>query len=337
MKKMLLLATGGTIASVPMESGVAPSFDAERLLSFVTEQIKNSCQIYAQAILNVDSVNMNPQLVLEIAQTIFDNYHDFDGFVITHGTDSMAYTAALLTYTLQNLQKPVVLTGSQVPMGALHTDAIKNLADAIKFATEDIAGVFVVFDGKLINGTRANKFKTRSKNAFRSVNYPYVAEVRSGKIAYNQQVLGSLTGDRTKTPELKKSLCTNILLLKLYPGMNVTIFNYLKTVYKGIILESFGAGAVPCEDDRFNVAAKISELWDAGTIVVLTTQCFEDGVHLGEYKVGKALCKNKLILAQDMSTEALVAKLMWALGNLDSNYAIKKFMEAPVFGDITAP
>jgi L-asparaginase len=314
MKKILLIATGGTIASSKKEHGVEPSFGAEGLLEFVSYD-KSACDIHSKLIMNIDSVNMNPGLVAKIAQTIYESYNDYDGFVITHGTDTLGHTSALLTYMLRNIKKPVILTGSQIPIGSPDTDATRNLSEALRFSLEDIWGVFVAFDGKLINGTRVNKFRTKSKDAFRSVNYPYAAHIESGEIAFNKEVIIELKAGMDEPFALKTALCTNILIIKLYPGMDNKIFDYLKKEYKGIIIESFGTGAVPCEGGNYDVAARIRELLDEGVSVAVTTQCFEEGVNLGEYKVGRELARNKIILVRDMATEAVASKLMWALGN----------------------
>ncbi|MCG8499533.1 MAG: asparaginase [Firmicutes bacterium] len=331
MKNILLIATGGTIASLATDNGLKPFFDAEGLLSFIPE-IKEMCHIAGEIIMNIDSSNMNPYLMAEVAETIYNRYHEYDGFVVMHGTDTMGYTSAALTYMLQNIKKPVVVTGSQIVIGKLYTDAKKNLHDAIKFSIEGLPGIFVAFDGKIINGTRAVKIRTRSMNAFESVNYPYIAEIKLGRVIYHKDIQDIFPVDTSKPFKLQTSLCTDIFLLKLYPGIKPDLFDYLKKKYKGVIIETFGIGGIPCKGD--NILAKVKELVDAGLVVVITTQCLQEGVELGIYEVGHELAKNAVICARDMNTEAIVAKLMWALGNFDNLKDVKEFFETPVSGDM---
>ncbi|MCX8047978.1 MAG: asparaginase, partial [Anoxybacillus gonensis] len=164
MKNILLLATGGTIASVPSEEGLTPKLTAEELTSYIT--IDNQpYRLHSQILMNIDSTNMQPEHWRDIAEAIYTHYDQYDGFVVTHGTDTMAYTAAALSYMIQNSHKPIVLTGSQVPIGFPKTDAKKNIRDALRFACEDVGGVFVVFDGRVILGTRAVKMRTKSYDA----------------------------------------------------------------------------------------------------------------------------------------------------------------------------
>lgn len=333
MKRILLIATGGTIASSESGHGLSPSFDAEGLLALIPE-IKDMCDVSGKLIMNIDSTNMNPDLMAKIAETIYENYHDYDGVVVTHGTDTMGYTSAALSYMLQNINKTVVLTGSQLTIEALYTDAKKNISDAIRFAIEGMPGVFVAFDGKIINGTRAKKIRTRSMNAFESINAANVAEIKLGKITFNKDVFNTLKVDASKPFKLQTSMCTDVMVVKLFPGITPDIFDFLKDHYKGVIIESFGIGGIPSQDN--NILAKVTDLIAAGVVVVITTQCLEEGIDLGIYEVGQELAKNAVVCAGDMNIEAIVTKLMWALGNLKSVDDIKCYLGTPLFGDIGA-
>ncbi|WHH58866.1 asparaginase [Petroclostridium sp. X23] len=333
MKKILLVATGGTIASSESEHGLSPSFDAEGLLALVPE-IKDICDISGKLIMNIDSTNMSPNMMIKIAQTIYENYHEYDGFVVTHGTDTMGYTSAALSYMLQNIKKTVVVTGSQIAIGALYTDAKKNISDAIRFAIEGMPGIFVAFDGKIINGTRAKKIRTRSMNAFESINSPYVAEIKLGKVTFNKDIHEIIKVDASKPFKLQTSLCTDIMVIKLFTGIKPDIFDFVKNHYKGVIIESFGIGGIPSQE--YNIVEKVKELIESGVVVVITTQCLEEGIDLGIYEVGQELAKNAVICAGDMNIEAIIAKLMWALGNFENMDDIKYFIETPVLGDISA-
>lgn len=334
-KKILMIATGGTIASSETENGLTPSIDAQQLLTFMPE-IEQLCDLSGISIMNVDSTNVNPKLMIKIAKTVYENYDDYDGFVVTHGTDTMGYTAAGLTYMLQNIKKPVVVTGSQIAIGALYTDAKKNLSDAIRFASEDILGIFVAFDGKIINGTHAVKLKTRSTDSFNSINFPTVADIKLGKITYNNALRysdqwGKFELHALKPFKLKIDLCEEVFLLKVYPGIKPDIFDYIKENYKGVIIESFGIGGIPNSD--YNIVTKIQELIEDGIAVVITTQCLYEGIDLDIYAVGQALAKYKVIYAGDMTTEAILMKLMWALGNYNRIEDIKRFIETSFFAD----
>ena len=182
MKKILLIATGGTIASLHTTDGLAPKITSNDLVKYVPE-IKNYCNVDTIQILNIDSTNIQPEYWILITETIEKNYDKYDGFVITHGTDTMAYTSSALSYFIQNSQKPIVITGSQKSIEAEITDARKNLLDSFRFACEDeVAGVYVVFDGKAIIGTRAKKTRSKSYSAFDSINFPVAAFIEDHRI-----------------------------------------------------------------------------------------------------------------------------------------------------------
>ena len=337
-KKIRILATGGTIACASTDNGLQPYYDVDDLLKCV-QPVNTRYSISGKMVMNIDSSNMTPQYWLTIARAIAADYDEFDGFVITHGTDTMAYTAAALTYILEGLRKPVVITGSQYSMMDSETDAIQNLGDALLFASEEIQGVFILFDGKLINGTRAIKTKTKSYDAFKSVNYPPVAAVKHSKISYNQSVCNHFKkkpcNRQDKLPSLLPAshIEENIFVLKLFPGLDPSIFDYLKTRMKGIVIESYGTGGVSSE--ILDIASKVHQLTEAGVAVVVTTQCLLEGVNLQLYKVGRSLPLDKIIYGKDMNTEALVPKLMWALGKTGDPAEVKLLVETSVQDDIS--
>ena len=337
-KNILILATGGTIVCADTDNGLLPHYSIEDVLECVLPINKYHC-ISGKMVMNIDSSNMTPKYWLIIAQAIEANYEEYDGIVITHGTDTMAYTAAALTYILQKLGKPVIITGSQYSMMDSETDAIQNLNDAIHFASEELAGVFIAFDGKLINGTRAIKTKTKSYDAFKSVNYPTVAEIKHNRISYNQSVFTHFLKKQkdvrishsslSLTPKVEE----NIFVLKLFPGLDPAIFDYLRDHMKGIIIESYGIGGVSSE--ILDIATKVHELTEAGIAVVLTTQCLLEGVNLHLYEVGRSLPLDKVIYGKDMNTEALVPKLMCALGKTTDPTEVKRLVETSIQYDIS--
>ncbi|MDQ0114986.1 asparaginase [Paenibacillus harenae] len=329
MKKLLLLTTGGTIASVSGANGLIPGITDTEIAGYLLEQ-NLGCTIESKALMEIDSTNMQPECWVRIAEAIYESYCDYDGFVITHGTDTMGYTAAALSYMLQNIAKPVVMTGSQVPIHYENTDAGKNLVDAVRFASEDIGGVFLVFDGKAIHGTRAVKVRTRSYHAFESINHPYAAFIEEGEIRYNKSV-SLLRGDAEM--KLEVSLCPDVFLLKLHPGTKPELFDFLRCHYRGVIIEGFGLGGVP--NQGRSLVRKIIELLQSGIAVVMTTQCLEEGEDRTLYEVGRLAAGELIISSKDMNTEAIVPKLMWALGKTDDLGEVKRMMETPIAEDIT--
>ncbi|WP_226529011.1 asparaginase [Metabacillus niabensis] len=327
MKRILLLTTGGTIASVEGENGLTPGISDQDIIGYLPEY-KEELLLHSMVLMNVDSTNMQPEYWVEIAQTIYNKYDQYDGFVITHGTDTLGYTSSALSYILQNLAKPVIVTGSMVPISYGETDARKNMMNAIRFACESISGVYVVFDGKVISGTRAVKVKSKSNNAFKSINCPYIARLEGSEVTY----LGNTPVKQNGLLKLDTSICSNVLLLKLFPGITPDIFDYIKHSYRGVVIESYGNGGIPFE--KRNLLPKINELIEAGVAVVITTQCLEEGTDLQRYEVGRKISKKLIISSRDMNTEAIVPKLMWALGKTSNLEQVKKIMETPVANDL---
>ena len=328
MKKILMIATGGTIASKNMKDGLAPALTAEDLLACVPE-INTVCEVEEIQPFNLDSTNIYSRHWLEIARIVEENYLRYDGFVVTHGTDTMAYTAAALSYLMQDIAKPVVLTGSQSSAHLRDTDARRNLYDAFSFAADDLAfGVNLVFNGAVILGTRSKKIRTRSYNAFSSIDFPDVALMREGKPLY------FLNEPKPASPRFYHRLNDRVFILKMIPGLSPEIFNYLKDHCDGLVIESFGSGGLPDYDnDEFFL--KLKEFLACSKTVVCTTQVEREGSALDKYEVGrKLLSAGSVLEAKSMTTEATVVKLMWALGQSDKQDEIKKLFETPVRHDI---
>ena len=336
MKRILLIATGGTIASLEDGNGLAPGLTGEQLAQAVP-QIDGLCKLDVIQAMNIDSTNMRPANWLTIAKAIRDGYDGHDGFVVLHGTDTMSYTAAALSYLVQDSPKPIVLTGSQQPMGNPFTDAKLNLYQSLLYATDDRSrDVSIVFGGKVIAGTRARKQRTMSFNAFSSVNFPSLAYIRNnriigGRIASESAATKEATGEPTFFTALNERVC----VLKLTPGLTPRIFRLLQPDYDGIILETFGIGGVPelgADDQPFQQA--IFDWVDSGRTVVMTTQVPEEGMDLGVYEVGRAYAEHPGILkGGDMTTEALVAKTMWALGQSKDPAEVQRLFYRPINHD----
>ena len=311
MRRILIIATGGTIASTEDGAGLAPTLTGKELAARVP-LIDTLCDLDFVQPMNIDSTNMRPRDWLSIARVIRDGYDRYDGFVILHGTDTMAYTAAALSYLIQDSDRPIVLTGSQQPMANPFTDAKLNLYHSVLYACDPASrDVSVVFGGKVICGTRARKQRTMSFNAFSSMNFPSLAYVRGGSIV-RPAGMGPARRDHGG-PRFYDALNERVVVLKLTPELKPTIFGLLKPDYDAVILETFGIGGIPAYDGSYQDA--IFDWVDSGRALVVTTQVPEEGLDLGVYEVGHAYAERDGILkGDDMTTEALVAKTMWALG-----------------------
>lgn len=308
MKRVLVIATGGTIASAEEGSGLAPALTGEQLVAFVPE-VAQMCHAEVSQVMNVDSTNMRPEGWLAIAGEVRRRYDDFDGFVVLHGTDTLAYTAAGLSYLVQRSPKPVVLTGSQLPMGDPGTDGKRNLLDAVRVACDDAAaGVMVAFGGKVILGTAARKVRTRSFEAFDSLNVPDLGYVRDGRVEWAD---GAEAGGAASGVRFYDALNPRVAVLKITPGMDALVIDALRSVCDALVVEAFGLGGIP----EYDGITKTLLAWvDAGKTLVMTTQCPYEGADLSVYEVGRAFCDRPgVLMGGSATTEALLAKTMWAL------------------------
>lgn len=325
MKKILLIGTGGTIASEVTQDGLAPELSTEQLLAHIPE-ISAICQVECVQLLSLDSTNIAPEHWLMMARCIRQHYHAYDGFVLTHGTDTMAYTAAALSYLIQGSPKPIILTGAQKPIGFDSTDSKINLLDAFRCASEDMPGVSIVFNNQVILGTRARKTRSKSFQAFSSVNYPDLGVLRDGVLLrYIRQDCGAY-------PMFYDRLDTKVALMKLVPGADRSMADFLLERNDALILESFGVGGLPESGGFYDC---IREWMAKGKLIVLTTQVANEGSDLGVYHVGYRLKSDLGVLeAYDMGTEAVVAKLMWILGQTRDRSEAERLFYTPVAKDI---
>lgn len=329
MKKILLIGTGGTIACKRSDEGLKPVITSEEIASYVPD-VNSFCDIDSVQIMNIDSTNMQPKHWLKMAETIEENYDKYDGFVICHGTDTMAYTAAALSYLIQNSSKPIVITGAQKPIDMENTDARINLTDSLRYASSDrSSNVNIVFDGKVIAGTRGKKVRTKSYNAFSSINFPYMATVQEQKILYY------ITDESENIPvEFSHSLDTNVVLLKLIPATDASLLDYMAEHYDAVIIESFGVGGLPSYEnsDFYNA---VSHWTDMGKTVVVATQVTNEGSNMTVYEVGRNIKKEfGLLETYDMTLEAAVTKMMWILGKTKNPKEIKELFYKTVNKDI---
>ena len=328
MKKILLIATGGTIASKSTNYGLEPGINSEELLECVPEA-KAICDITAEQLFNLDSSNMSPLHWLKISERIRQCYRYYDGFVITHGTDTMAYTAAALSYLIQLSPKPILLTGSQKSIYARNTDARRNLVDALRYAVCDQAhGVGVVFNGRALIGTRARKTRTRSFNAFSSIDYPDLAVIQENRI------ICYIEPEYESEPVFYEHLNPKVFLLPLVPGMDGDIFDSLADKYDALVVESFGMGGIPAGNGTTLMEA-VRRFTRSGHILVLTTQVPHEGCDLEVYQVGQQT-KNELdiIEAHNMTIEAIMTKMMWILGQTKDPETVRMLFCSPVAKDL---
>ena len=326
-KKILLLTTGGTIASRPGGEGLEPhrSDVMEREL----EQLRTYYDITVRDIMCLDSSNIRPEEWQVIACNIFEYREDFDGVVVSHGTDTMAYTASAVTFMLPDIDRPVVFTGSQLPLADMLSDGPDNLRTAFAMAASGNPGVFLAFDRKVMLGCRAVKVRASGFSAFESVNTRYAAQVSNRGLVVDPRILPAAKGPA----QLKCDISKNVFLLKLTPGLNPAIFDMLAAMgYKGIVVEAFGLGGI-------NVLHKglrgIHRAVEDGVSVVVTTQCLYDSSDLQVYQVGSRLLELGVIQGRDMTTEAAMTKLMWAIGQGMEQDEIEKLFAQNLAGEIT--
>ena len=327
MKKILMIGTGGTIASEMTPEGLTPELNTRQLLDFIPD-IGKLCRVDCIQLYNLDSTNICPENWLGVVDTLRKNYDAYDGFVISHGTDTMAYTAAALSYLIQGSPKPIILTGAQKPIWFDGTDSKRNLTDAFLYACRGCGGVQIVFNGKVILGTRARKTFSKSFQAFSSVNYPDLA------VLQDERLLQYIRTESLPRPIFYDTLCQNVGLLKLIPGTKRELVEFMVERYDGIVIESFGVGGLPDYPGQ-EFYPVVRQAVERGRIVVMTTEVPNEGSDLSVYHVGGHLKSTlRLLEAFDMTTEAAVCKLMWILGQTKEFERVRELFNRPVAWDI---
>jgi L-asparaginase len=337
---ILIIYTGGTIGMCKdHETGALRPVDFSELNEYIPNLDLFHFKIEAYSFDPIiDSANMKPELWLKLAEVIQENYESYDGFVILHGSDTMAYTASALSFMLENLNKPVIITGSQLPLGMIRTDGRENFITSLEIAaakhedTPIVPEVAIYFEDMLYRGNRTYKFNAENFDAFKSVNYPCLAEV-GVNIRYNNTYIRK---PNFKKLRVIKTFDNSVAIVKLFPGINRRILHAMLNAegLRGVVLETFGSGNAPTEPW---LEDELKQAIDRGLIIVNITQCLGGAVEMGKYETSSMLKKLGLVNGYDMTTEAAITKLMIALGVYQSKDDIVKRMETNWRGELSLP
>lgn len=327
MPRILLINTGGTLTSRPGEQGLEPRISGKEILE-LSGGFGEDIEIELNDYCYLDSANILPGDWQNIARLVASRLGSVDGAVVVHGTDTMAYTASMLSFMLRGIPIPLVLTGSQMPLGVPMSDAEDNLRCAVHMACSSAPGVFVAFDRRIMLGCRTSKVRTVSFNAFESINYPYIGEIN----AYGLQLSREIS-----LPEQPFCLAVDysdrIAVLKLFPGMKSEIFSFLHdNGYEGVYIEGFGLGGVPFLREDFT--EEIRRLSDAGMPILVGSQCRYEGSNLSVYETGQRILACGGIPVRDMTQEAVVTKLMWGLGQNRDREWIRQLFARNLVGEV---
>lgn len=331
MKKILMISTGGTIASTPSDNGLTPTVKGEDMIRLIPE-LDGLCEVHISELLNLDSSNMQPEDWVAMASAAFTALSTgFDGVVITHGTDTMAYSAAALSFMLMNLSKPVVLTGAQIPIEEPGTDGKRNILDAFRVAADGrLAGVYVAFAGRVIPGYCVKKVYSRDFETMEAINHKLAGRIVDGKLVLE----GAPSAPPAAPMALHPAFDPNVLLVKLIPGIKPDLLEVAPDLgYKAVVIEAFGLGGIP--NVKRNLLPAINGLIEMDIPVVVTTQCVYEGCDMSVYDVGVEALRAGALAGGNMTPEAIAVKLMWILGHTTDVARIKELFYKNYVGEFS--
>ena len=329
MKQILILNTGGTLSSVIKQQGMAPGISTAEMLEELHMVSKNT-ELSIKDISALDSANISPDDWAAMANEVATAKNDCDGIVIIHGTDTMAYTSSMLSFMLQNINIPVVITGSQLSISDPVADAMENLRCAIYMAASGYPGVFLAFNRKVMLGCRVSKIDTVSFDAFESINYPNIAEISS----MGMQVRKDMLPQKKGIFSLNTNYSDKIAVVKLFPGIRRDYFDLLMASgVRGVYIEAYGLGGMPFIGE--DLTESVRQMTEKGIFVLVGTQCVMGGSNLDVYETGKRAVKAGAHAAYDMSPESAVTKLMWVLGQTDDPKAVAEYFTVDICNEVT--
>jgi L-asparaginase len=336
MKKILVIYTGGTIGMVKdKNTGALYPFDMKKIYEALPVLKEFDCVIDTiQFNPIIDSSDMHSDVWIRLADLIKTEYENYDGFVVLHGTDTMSYTASALSFLIENLSKPIIITGSQLPLGMIRTDGRENIISAVEIASNEnvnIPEVCVFFENKLFRGNRTTKINAEHFEAFYSGNYPSLAKVGIN-ISYKQHLIHK---SDDKPLKVYNKMCEQIVVIKVHPALQKEHLEAFLSIpdLKGVVLETYGSGNAPTS--QWFISA-IKQAIEKGVYVMNVTQCKAGSVVMGHYEASTALLEMGVISGGDITTEAALAKMMFVLGNFEDSTEVKQMLKSNLRGEISA-